>query len=214
MIGIKTAYKYPEKIYAYVGVAQLISDYNQEKISYDFIIEEAEKSEDVGRHNKIKEMGPPPYESLKRFNEKVKHIVHYGGFLRNTSFKQKVKMGTFVLNFLTSPEYSLSEGIRTLRNKGYKFTMNALWEEMKTVNLTKEIQSIKVPIYFFEGKYDMILPTVLVEKFYDNLNAEKGKKLIIFENSAHFPMMEEKERYEELLVKVVLKESHNCGTGV
>ncbi len=84
-----------------------------------------------------------------------------------------------------------------------------MWEEMKNVNLTKEIQSIKVPIYFFEGKYDMTIPTVLVEKFYDNLNAEKGKKLIVFENSAHFPMIEEKESYQELLINVVLKESQN-----
>jgi len=87
--------------------------------------------------------------------------------------------------------------------------MNAMWEEIKNVNLTKEIQSIKVPIYFFEVKYDMTTPTVLVEKFYDNLDAEKGKKLFIFENSAHIPIIEEKERYEELLINVVLKDRMN-----
>ena len=50
-----------------------------------------------------------------------------------------------------------------------------MWEEMKNVNLTQEMQSIKVPINFFEGKYDIAAPTVLVEKFYDNLDAENGK---------------------------------------
>lgn len=55
----------------------------------------------------------------------------------------------------------------------------------------------------------ILSPTVLVEKFYDNLDAEKGKTLIIFENSAHFPMIEEKERYQELLITVVLKECLN-----
>ncbi len=68
---------------------------------------------------------------------------------------------------------------------------------------------IKVPIYFFEGKYDMITPTVLVENFYNNLDAKKEKKLIIFENSAHVPMSKEKEKYEELLINVILKESQN-----
>ena len=53
----------------------------------------------------------------------------------------------------------------------------------------------------------MATPIVLVENFYKSLDAEKGKKLIIFENSAHFPMIEETERYEELLINVVLKES-------
>ncbi len=54
IIGIKTAYKYPEKIHAYVGVAQEINGYEQQKVSYDFIVEEAEKSGDVGRRNAIK----------------------------------------------------------------------------------------------------------------------------------------------------------------
>ena len=209
VIGLKTAYKYQEKIRAYVGVSQIINDFEQQKVSYDFILKEAEKVGELKRLNKIKAIGPPPFNSPKKIIETEGHIGHYSGFLRNTSIKQKVKLFIVALNFLTSPEYSLSEGIRTLLSKGYEFSVNTMWDEMKNVNLSKEIQSIKFPIYFIEGKYDMINPTVLVEKFYNNLDAEKGKKLFIFENSAHFPMIEEKERYEELLIKVVLKDSLN-----
>jgi pimeloyl-ACP methyl ester carboxylesterase len=53
----------------------------------------------------------------------------------------------------------------------------------------------------------MITPTVLVEDFHNGLDAEKGKKLFIFENSGHWPMIEEKEKYQDLLINVVLKES-------
>jgi len=207
IIGIKTAYKYPEKIHAYVGVAQEINEYEQHKVSYEYLVEEAEKSGDVGRQNAIKAIGPPPYESPKKFLEMEGHIFHYGGFMRDK--RARAQMVTLVISFLTSPEYSLSEGIRTFLNRGFDFTINAMWEELKNVNLTKEIQSIEVPIYFFEGKYDITTPTVVVEKFYDNLDAEKGKKLFIFENSGHMPMIEEKEKYQDLLINVVLKESHN-----
>jgi pimeloyl-ACP methyl ester carboxylesterase len=85
--------------------------------------------------------------------------------------------------------------------------MDARYEEIKNINFAKEIQSIKVPIYFFIGKYDMITPTVQIVNFYNSLHAEKGKKLVIFDNSAHLPIIEEKEKYQELLVNVVLKES-------
>jgi pimeloyl-ACP methyl ester carboxylesterase len=112
-----------------------------------------------------------------------------------------------MISYLTLPEYSILEGIRTFRNEGFDFTINVMWEEIKNVNHTIEIQSIKVPIYFFQGKYDMTPPAVVVEEFYDNLDAEHGKKLFIFENSGHLPMIEEKVRYEELLINVVLKES-------
>jgi pimeloyl-ACP methyl ester carboxylesterase len=207
IIGIKTAYKYPEKIHAYVGVAQVINEYEGQKVSYDFLVEEAEKSGDVGRLNAIKAIGPPPYESPKKFLDMEGHIGHYGGFMHDARGRRRMLIA--VICFLASPEYSLSEGINTIRNKGFDFTINVMWEELKNVNLTKEIQSIKVPIYFFEGKYDMATPTVIVEKFYDNLDAEKGKKLIIFENSGHMPMIEEKEKYQELLIDLVLKESHD-----
>lgn len=204
VIGIKTAHKYPEKIHAYVGLAQVINDYEQQKISYNFVVEEAEKSGDVEKQRAIKAIGLPPYETHQKVLEKARHIVRYGGFIRDNPIKQ---IGASMLSFLTSPEYSLLEGVRTVGNKGLDFTMNAMWEEIKSLDLTKEIQSIRVPIYFFEGKYDMTVPTVLVENFYKSLDAEKGKKLVIFENSAHVPMIEETEKYEDLLVNVVLKES-------
>jgi len=206
LIGIKTAYRYPEKIHAYVGVAQIINDYEHERISYEYVVEEAEKSGNVKDQIAIKAIGPPPYETPKKMFEKAKYIVRYGGMMLNFSLW---KMIGIVLPYLTSPEYSLSEGIRTIRGRGRNFTTNALWKEITNINFKIEIDSIKVPIYFFEGKYDMITPTILVEDFYNSLDAEKGKKLVIFENSGHWPMIEEKEKYEELLINVVLKDSQN-----
>ncbi|MFX1323699.1 MAG: hypothetical protein ACFE8N_02010 [Promethearchaeota archaeon] len=81
-----------------------------------------------------------------------------------------------------------------------------MYDELKNTNFAEEIQILKVPIYFFVGKHDMITPTILVEDFYNNLEAEKGKKLIFFQNSAHFLIKEEKEKYQDLLIKIVLKE--------
>ncbi len=204
VIGIKTTYKYPEKIQAYVGVGQIINDYEQERISYNFIVEEAEKSGDLKKLKAIKAIGSPPYETPKKFFEKSRYIGRYGGFTHHKSIKL---IGGIILSYLTSPEYSLREGIKTLRGKGLHFTTNALFDEIKNINFTNEIQSIKVPIYFFAGKYDMIHPTILVENYYKNLDAEKGKKLVIFENSAHFLIIEEKEKYQDLLINIVLKES-------
>jgi pimeloyl-ACP methyl ester carboxylesterase len=204
LFGIKTAYRYPQKIHAYVGVAQIINDFEHETINYEFALEEAKRSGNKKHQNAIKEIGPPPYEIPEKLFDKAKHIVRYGGMMVDFSSR---KMIGIVLPYLSSPEYSISEGIRTIVGKGRNFTVNALWKETTVVNFTEEIDSIKVPIYFFEGKFDMITPTILVENFYKNLIAEKGKNLFIFENSAHFPMIEERERYQDILINVVLKEN-------
>jgi pimeloyl-ACP methyl ester carboxylesterase len=114
-----------------------------------------------------------------------------------------------MLSFFTSPEYSITDGLNSLMMKGLFFSVNAMWDEINDIDITKEIQSMNVPVYFFEGKYDMATPTILVKEFYDDLDAEKGKNLIIFENSAHMPMIEEKVKYEDLLINLVLKETLN-----
>jgi hypothetical protein len=54
----------------------------------------------------------------------------------------------------------------------------------------------------------MAIPLDPVEKFYDGLDAENGKHFIVFENSGHFPMVEEREKYQNLLINLVLKESY------
>jgi pimeloyl-ACP methyl ester carboxylesterase len=198
VIGIKTVHKYPEKIQAYVGVSQVINEYEAQKTSYDFMLERAKKAKDERKSKEIKKVGPPPYQSYKKYIENSEHIGNYGGFVHNKS----INIFTLMLSFFTSPEYSLSEGYRTFTSKGFYFTMKAMWDEIKNIDITKEIASIKVPIYFFEGKYDMTTPPFLVEKFYKNLDAKKGKQLITFENSAHFPMIEEKNKYQQLLIKI------------
>jgi pimeloyl-ACP methyl ester carboxylesterase len=203
-IGLLAAHRYPEKIHAYVGVAQVINDYEQHRISYDFVVEEAEKSGDVTVQNAIEAIGPPPYDSPQQMFAKARYIGQYGGFIHENPIK---KMGLLWLGYLTSPEYSFVEAVNTMRGKGLNFTVDARWEEIIRVDFTEEIQSIDIPIYFVMGKYDMITPLFLVEEFYENLNAENGKQLFILENSAHFPPTEDKEIYENILINVVLRNS-------
>lgn len=204
VIGLKTAYKYPEKIYAYVGVSQIVNEYEKQKMGYDFVVKEAKKFEDVKSQNALTLIGPPPYDNAKKTFKKAKYIVQYGGFIHDKPMR---KLVSIQLMFLTSPEYSLSQGLKTFQNKGLNFTMDAMWEEIKNVNFTEEIKSIDVPIYFFQGKYDMITPYISVKNFYNNLDANRDKKLIIFENSAHVPMMEERNKYLESIIHIVLKEN-------
>jgi len=203
LIGIKTAYKFPEKIYAYVGVAQFVNNYEQQKISYEFIVNEAEKAGNVEMQYAIKQIGVPPYQTPDKLYEKGEYVFRFGGGIHANIGEH---MGVLMFDCLASPEYSLSEGFNTLKMKGMKFSLNAMWEEIRNTNLADEIDTLRVPVYFFEGKYDMNNPTVIVEEFYENIVATEGKEFIIFENSAHFPIIEEKKKYEDLLINTVLNE--------
>lgn len=207
IIGLKTAHRYPEKLYAYVGVSQILDEYERHKIWYNFILEEAEKSGDTKAQNEIKEIGTPPFDILEQYNKIIEFVSKYGGVIHESNTRHMLNM---MLYFFTSPEYSLQEAFDNfVLLKGNKFTMNAMWEDIRNVNLTREIQSIQVPIYLFEGAYDMASPVESVKNFFNFIETEKGKTLILFENSAHYLIVEEKEKYYNSLVNIVLKESLN-----
>jgi pimeloyl-ACP methyl ester carboxylesterase len=207
IIGLRIAHQYPEKLHAYVGVGQIINEYERQQIWYNFVLEEAEKTGDTKTQNEIKEIGPPPFDTLEQVNKMEEYVSKYGGVIHENSMQLMLAM---MLRFFTSPEYSLVEAFNTfILLKGREFTMQAMWEDIRNVNLTQEIQSIQVPLYFFEGQYDMATPIEPVKTFYNSVIAEHGKTLIMFENSGHFLIVEEKEKYHDSLVNVVLKESLN-----
>jgi pimeloyl-ACP methyl ester carboxylesterase len=79
IIGLEIAHKYPEKLYAYVGVGQIINEFEREQIWYNFILGEAEKSGDTKTQNEIKEIGPPPFDSFEQVSKIEEHVSKYGG---------------------------------------------------------------------------------------------------------------------------------------
>ena len=74
--------------------------------------------------------------------------------------------------------------------------------EVINTNLFSEIDSMQVPVYIFQGKYDYQTPYVVAKDFYDQLKAPE-KEFFSFENSAHSPIMEEVDKFNEILLKSI-----------
>ncbi len=52
------------------------------------------------------------------------------------------------------------------------------------------ITQVKIPVYFFTGRYDYTDPFALTEQYLSKINAPE-KHIVWFEESAHFPFYEE-----------------------
>ena len=60
------------------------------------------------------------------------------------------------------------------------------------INLTAEMARIKVPVLLLWGRHDGILPVALASRSYDAFGTPPAEKeLVIFEDSAHLPQVEE-----------------------
>jgi esterase/lipase len=107
-----------------------------------------------------------------------------------TSMLPLVKM---VIN---AREYTFSDKMKFM--PASMFSLNHLWPEVMQKNLFRDIDSMKIPVYIFQGIYDNQTPYPLAKEFYNQLKAPK-KEFYTFENSAHSPIMEEVEKFNAIV---------------
>jgi pimeloyl-ACP methyl ester carboxylesterase len=199
-IGVLAASRHPELFHAFVGVGQVVEKGEQEEISYRFVMDRARKSGDEIAIKELEGIGVPPYDNHKELLLQRKWLDRFGGVSHNNrlTFNDFLKIG------LTSPDYSLLDGLRFFR--GQEFSATHMWEERTQCNLFQEAPKIDIPVYFFVGRHDYNTPFLLAERYYQQLDAPRGKQLIWFENSAHMIPYEEPEKYCAELLRV-LKET-------
>ncbi len=105
---------------------------------------------------------------------------------------------------LGSPEYSLKDLFKYLA--GMKLSITTMWTQLHEIDFPNQITELKVPVYICMGRYDYNTPFELAEKYFNQLKAP-SKEFIWFENSGHMLNTEESEKFNEILINKVLKET-------
>lgn len=193
VIGMKTVSLYPELFETYIGIGQIVRMAESEAISYSYALDHAFKSQNLIAIRELELIGPPPYSSHRSMLEERMWINNFGGFFHHGQDNIK-----FYKTGLLSPDYSLTD-IRKLF-KGMDFTSRMLWQAFYQSDLFPEIPKVEVPVYFIGGKHDYVVPQTVTEQYVDQLEAPAGKEMIWFEDSAHWPFLEEPQRFHDILL--------------
>jgi len=207
-LGALTAQRYPELYHAYVGVGQVVDMREGERISYAWTLAQAEQAGDARSVAQLKAIGAPPY--LGKFRSKLmtqrKILGKYGGEVHGNP-----RGGMFILlrGLISSSEYSWPDRINVFR--GIFANMRLMWPKIIEIDLRAQVPELKVPVYFLEGRYDFEAPSVLAESYLQVLKAPY-KKLIWFEQSAHFVNTEETDKFNRFFVDRLLCETYRIGT--
>lgn len=202
VIGILSIQKHPELFHAYIGMGQAANMQKNELISYEWTLEQAQKANDEGVFKTLINIGRPPYQGddwQKKMIKQRRYLGKYGGELYGSS---KGAMPLVIKSLISTTEYTFLDKVNFFR--GSLNSTHLLWKELMTVNLEEQASDLKVPLYFMLGKHDYEVPFMLAEQYLKTLDAP-GKELIWFENSAHFPNVEENEKFNEILINQVPK---------
>ena len=198
-IGLLSVQKYPDLYHAYIGIGQIADMPKNEQISYDWTLAQAVKAGDKQAIKTLTGIGKPPYTGdwQKKTITQRGLLGKYGGELYGSS------AGAFPLvikALILATEYTLLDKINFFR--GIFASNRLLWPEVLTVNLKKQVPSVKVPVYFMLGRHDYEVPSVLAEQYFKLIDAPR-KELIWFDNSAHLANIEENEKFNAILTKII-----------
>jgi pimeloyl-ACP methyl ester carboxylesterase len=196
-LGMKTIAKYPELYHCFFGVGQVADQYRSERISYEWVKEQAKKKGDKKALEKLNALDFPMIDA--KSNEWLTFLM------TERSFVDKFGGGLFRDHKSTYDKLSPIVGAReyTLRDKfkyavGSVFSIDHLWEEMIADNLFESIDSIQVPVYILQGVYDYQTSYTVAKEFHEHLKAPE-KAFITFDNSAHCPIFDDPERFNSTI---------------
>ena len=204
LLGVLTVARHPELFYAYIGIGQAVDLQENEQASYQFAIDAAAKTDNRRALQQLTTIGPPPYQSYKEVLVERKWVQRLGGGKRTTNTNPTSLLGSVGS---AGPSTTILFGDALDWLHGPYFSLKHLWQELQSMNLFRQAPTLEVPVYFLVGRHDYYAPSRIVQRYYHELSAPKGKTLIWFEHSAHVPPAEEPDKFYEILVNTVLKET-------
>lgn len=196
VLGTIYASRHPEKVSAYVGIAQIANVPEGRRLSYRFALSEATRRSNSAATKELERIGPRPYSSVDEVLATGRWVERFGGV-----FHAKLSTGKLIWTALDTDEANLVDLIKF--GQGNRFSLEQLENEFSTLNLVDKYQSFKVRIFFLLGRYDFQVPSVVAQQYFERITAQI-KRLVWFEESAHNPPFEEPVRFNDVLIKEVL----------
>jgi pimeloyl-ACP methyl ester carboxylesterase len=201
-IGMLAVRRRPDLFSAYVGIGQVSRMAEGELLSYNWTLAQARRAADKSSLRRLTEIGPPPYTGTdwrSRFMTERRILGKYGGEFHGS---RTGAFGVVLNNLVFSREYTLLDRLNFFR--GIFQSVDALYPELARTDLFVEAPEVGIPVYFCLGRHDYEVPSVLSAKYFGVLKAPR-KQLVWFEQSAHMPNTEEKDKFNAFMTDTVLR---------
>jgi pimeloyl-ACP methyl ester carboxylesterase len=202
VLGILLVQRTPKLFNAFIGTGQMVAFTDTEIYDYEQALKIANERGDTKKSEELKKQGTPPYYG----NDVTWKGNAYYGYLGDYMSKNPdiERPGYNTLEDLAGPEYGLYDKLNYVL--GIINTFNHVYQQLYDVDLRKQAVKIDVPVYILEGRHDINAPTALAEEYFNSLNSPK-KEFIWFEHSGHSPWINERDKFVDTMVNVVLKET-------
>lgn len=186
VLGMKAALARPDLFHVYVGVGQVISTRENERLSFEFGLEQARKRGDRAAIAELESIAPYPGDepiTRERIVTARKWPQQYGGMTAYRDGEAKYYYGASLL----SPEYDCID--RKAFFDGNAFTLGRVLDEFLQVDFSG-VKRFPIPVVMFMGRHDYTTPSAPTAEWLERIEAPY-KRGVWFEHASHMIPWEE-----------------------
>lgn len=205
ILGSRIARDHPEWLHAYIGIGQVVNVQRTLPIAFQAAMDEALE---LGNQQAIDELTALMNDGTIDWDETntiQKWLEVFGfGDLHDTSLYETLAPVLSTVSEYTQADWNNQERWEDLYQAA---TINQDNTWLTSLDLISQIPRLDVPVFFLCGTFDYKTPSILVEEYVDGLEAPFGKQIIWFENSAHMPLIEERNAFHQAMIHTVKAET-------
>lgn len=194
-VSIQVAAEAPEYYLAYLAMAQITNQLESEKLAYQYMVNQFTKQ---GNKKMLRKFAKYPISQINTPSYYVMRDTPMHKLAIGTTHRMKSVMNGVFWPIMFHKEYWLLEKINIWRGKAFCTNSAKLWNKLVATDITKQVEKLSIPIYFFEGVYDYTASYTLAKTYFEKLEAPI-KGFYTFDQSAHSPLFEEPELMRQIL---------------
>ena len=197
LLGVLAAQREPQLFRAFIGVGQMVSPAETDKVFYRDTLAWARETRNSGLVEELLSSGPPPYsdvlayEAALSYEQEVYPYDHTG----NSEGSGQMAENIFV------EEYTLLESVHIFA--GFLDTFALLYPQIQDIDLRTQAPSLAVPVYLAQGAHEAPGRAGPARDWFNGLQAP-DKELVVFDSSGHRPLWEQPDEFAEFMTQTVL----------
>jgi pimeloyl-ACP methyl ester carboxylesterase len=185
LMGLELARRHPDWLHAYIGMGQMIYSPGNERMGYEWAMEQARTAGDQRAVKELEAIAPYPRAdgtlTVEQIVKQREWVIHYGGLSWG-----RQDFGYVLDAAVFSPEYTRKE---LSPEDGIGESLPRLLPDMMKYDV-RGVRRMDCPVFIFAGAHDYETVSKLAEDWLAALDAPR-KGLVRFENSAHMMELEE-----------------------
>jgi pimeloyl-ACP methyl ester carboxylesterase len=199
-LGVLAVQQEPELFRAFVGVGQMVSQQETDRILYEDTVAWARETGNTGLVATLTGNGPPPYEDTLDYEAALSHQMDMYPYdhSQNSEGEGQMSENLFV------EEYSLVEQIHALGATVDVFSI--LYPQLQEIDFRVDATRLDVPVYLVQGRFEARGRAELAEEWFEMLEAPH-KEMIVFDTSGHRPLFEQPDRFHQVMTETILAET-------